>query len=103
MRDGHLGGINAVEHGTGLTWQEVRPMHFASFRFTLLALQSEQDENEMMLRKHLIEPGQSKWAALIAIAPKKDGVLGFWVNLPKLDATTVRDSYPLPTIPRCNN
>lgn len=56
-----------------------------------------------MLEKDVIEPPTTKWASPIKFASKKDRSLRFCVHYRKLNALTVRDSYPLPQMDECIN
>lgn len=44
----------------------------------------------------VIEPATAKWESTVVFVPKKDGAMRFCVHYQKLNAVTVRDSYPLP-------
>ena len=58
-------------------------------------------EVNKQLKEGFIEPAQSKWAAPVLFAPKKDGKLRFCVDYRKLNTMTVRDSYPLSRMNDC--
>lgn len=50
----------------------------------------------------IIEPAQMEWASPFFV-PQKHGTLHFFVDYHKLDATTIRDSYPIPRMDECIN
>ena len=57
-----------------------------------------QDQVEGMLRRGVIEPSDSPWSSPVVLVKKKDGTWRFCVDYRKLNAVTVKDSYPLPRI-----
>ena len=54
-----------------------------------------------MLRAGVIEPTLTEWASPMFFVPKKDGTMQFCVDYRKLNAVTVRDSYPLLRMDEC--
>lgn len=56
---------------------------------------------DKMLCMEVVEPLQSEWASLIVLAPKKDGLLRFYVDYKKLNAVTVMEAYPIPQMDEC--
>ena len=57
-----------------------------------------EEEIEKMLSIDLIEPAVSPWASPVVLIPKPDGSIRFCVDFRKVNAVTVRDSFPLPRI-----
>ena len=57
-----------------------------------------QKEIKEMLRKGIIQPSHSPWAAPIILVPKKDGSLRICVDYRKLNAATSPDPFPIPRV-----
>ena len=55
-------------------------------------------EVSKMLTAGVIEPATTDWASPVILVAKTDGTLRFCVYYRKLNALTVKDSYPLPRI-----
>ena len=100
MWDGSLGEIAATEHRIDLV-PDARPIASPPYRAGLKAREAEQTEVNRMLEAGVIEPAQSAWASPVVLVPKPDGSLRFCVDYRRLNAVTIRDSYPLPRMDEC--
>lgn len=56
-----------------------------------------------MLKYNVAEVSITKWASPIVVAPKDDGSLRYCICYRKLNAATVRDSYPFLQMNECIN
>ena len=100
MWDGHLGHIHATKHRIELT-PGAKPVYQQPYRASPTQREHERKEIEKMLTEGVIEPSTSEWAAPVVFAPKKDGTLRFCVDYRRLNAVTLRDSYPIPRMDEC--
>ena len=108
MWDGSLGETNMTEHSIELqpgTKPIAQPPYRAGPRLfrpcSVLQRQAEQAEVDRMLEQGVIEPTQSAWAYPVLLVPKPDGSLRFCVGYRRLNAVTIRESYPLPRMDEC--
>ena len=100
MRNGSLGEIATTEHRIDLV-PGSRPVSSVPYRAGPKEQKEEQDEVDRMLRAAVIEPAQSEWASPVVLVPKPDGSLRFCIDYRRVNAITVRDTYPLPRMDDC--
>ena len=100
MWDGTLGEINTTVHRIELV-PETRPIAQAPYRAGPKAREIEAAEVQKMLEAGVIEPAQSEWASPVLLVPKPDGSMRFCVDCRRLNAVTVKDTYPLPRMDEC--
>ena len=95
MWSGELGCIKATQHRINLL-PGSKPIHQQPYRAGPAQRQAEQKEIQSMLDKGVIEPANTEWTSPIVFVPKPDGTLRFCVDYRRLNAMTIRDSYPIP-------
>ena len=100
MWSGCLGKIDATRHHIELKLG-ARPIYQATYRPGPIAREKEKKEINRMLSAGVIEPTSAEWASPVVFVPRKDGTMQFCVEYRKLNAVTVRDSYPLPCMDEC--
>lgn len=97
---GNLGEIAASEHHIDLV-PGTRLITQHPYRAGPRTQEIEQQHVDHMLRKGLVEPGQSALASRVIIVPKEDGSLRFCVDYRNLNSITVRGTYCLPRMDEC--
>ena len=89
-----LGKIGATKHcidpkaGANTIYQ-------APYRASPTTREKKKTEVNRMLWAGVIEPATAEWAIPVVFVPQKDGTMRFCVDYGKLNAVTLRDSYPL--------
>jgi hypothetical protein len=73
-----------------------KPVHCQPYRAGPKSRALESAEIQRMLKAEVIEPATSEWPSPIVLVAKLDGSIRFCVDYRRLNAVTVRDSYPLP-------
>ncbi|KMQ81926.1 krab-a domain-containing protein, partial [Lasius niger] len=90
------GNCEIVEHNINI--KDARPIKQVPRRAPL-HLRGKMDQIiQEMKSQGVIEESQSPWVSPVVLVKKKDGSLRFCVDYRKLNAVTVKDSYPLPRI-----
>lgn len=100
MWQGQLGEVTATEHRIDLA-PGARPQFSQPYRAGPGSREVIEKHIEDMKEKGVIEPAQSQWAAPVVLAPKSDGTLRFCIDYRRLNAVTIKDSYPLPRMDDC--
>jgi Reverse transcriptase (RNA-dependent DNA polymerase)/RNase H-like domain found in reverse transcriptase len=95
MWDGRLGHVHSTSHRIDLL-TGAKPVHAKPYRAGVRAREAESSEVQRMLKSGVIEPATSGWASPVVLVPKPDGSMRFCIDYRRLNAVTVRDSYPLP-------
>lgn len=90
-----LGCTNADEHVIVTNSEPIKQRYYRVNPVVQKQIDEELDE---MLRLGIVEPSNSPWSSPILLVKKKDGKYRFCVDYRKLNAVTIRDSYPLPNI-----
>ena len=78
--------------------QDAPPIHLPPYRLAHHSKEFLRAEIQTLLKKEIIEPSSSPWAAPIVLVAKKDGSQHMCVDYGKLKAITIGDPYPLPHI-----
>lgn len=96
-----LGRTKLVEHyvNTG----DNRPVQQKQYPIPTVAYDEIRKQTAQMLKDKIIRPSSSPWRSPVLLVKKKDSggnVVGyrFCIDLTKVNAVTVKDSYPLPLI-----
>ena len=100
MWNGRLGQVHSTAHRIDLIPGQT-PVHCQPYRAGPNARALESTEIQRMLQAKVIEPTTSEWASPIVLVAKPDGSTRFCVDYRRLNAITVRDSYPLPRMDEC--
>ncbi|TPX32853.1 hypothetical protein SmJEL517_g04106 [Synchytrium microbalum] len=73
-----------------------RPIKTAPYRVPHDKRQYIKDRVQELLKNNIVQESRSPWSSPVVLVPKKDGTIRFCVDYRKLNAITVKDSYPLP-------
>ena len=94
--DGDLGFCNALKHSIPTTTD--KPVYLPH-RQIPVQLQSEVRKClDNWLKQGIIRPSKSPYASQVVIVHKKTGEICLCVNFCKLNAVSIRDSFPLPRV-----
>jgi len=90
------GNCDILEHKIIL--KDSNPIKQAPRRIPLKMREEVDNIVEDMKRQGVIEESQSPWVSPAVMVKKKDGSVRFCVDYRRLNAVTVKDSYPIPRI-----
>ena len=94
-----LGCFSEIKHT--INTSEEKPVK-QLMRRTPIGFEKEEEENlKQMLETGVIKESCSEWASALVLVWKKDGTVRYCVNFRLLNAKTVKDLFPLPSISQC--
>ena len=91
-----LGHTSIIEHE--IDTDQARPIKQSPYRVSVAQREEIDNHISNMLQQGIIEPSSSPWSSPVVLVKKKDGSTRFCVDYRKLNAVTIKDSYPLPRI-----
>ena len=91
-----LGNTSIYKHN--IDTGTAKPIRQQARRLPIHQRAEAEAEVNKMLKRGIIELSSSPWASPIVLVKKKDGTIRFCVDYRKLNAVTIKDSYPLPRI-----
>ena len=91
-----LGRTDKVKHHIETT--DPTPIKQRARRFPIHQRDEGNKIVEEMLSADVIEPSSSPWSSPVVLVKKKDGSTRFCIDYRKLNAVSIKDSYPLPRI-----
>ncbi len=97
--DGKLGRTTLTKHRIDLT--DNVPVKCRPYRPPLSQMHVIEQEIEKMLADDIIEPSDSPYASPVVLVAKKDGGPRFCVDYRRLNAKTVKNSWPIPNTNQC--
>jgi hypothetical protein len=98
--DGRLGHVNSATHHIQLV-PGAKPVHYQPYRAGPRARENDASEVQCMLKEGVIEPASCEWESPVVLVHKPDGSMRFCVDYRRLNALTIRDSYPLLRMDQC--
>lgn len=91
-----LGMTNLVEHHIDV--QGHAPIKQKAYDISPRVREAMHAEVRKMLEQKIVEPSASPWSSPVVMIKKKDGSYRFCVDMRRVNALTVKDSYPIPQI-----
>ena len=96
LYDGDLGFFDALKHSVPTTTD--KPMCLPHRQIPAQLQQEVRKCLESWLKQGIIQPSKSPYASQVVIVRKKSGEIRLCVDFRKLNAISIRDSFPLPRI-----
>ena len=96
LYDGDLGFCDALKHSIPTTTD--KPMYLPHQQIHVQLQQEVRKCLESWLKQGIIRPSKSPYASQVVIVCKKSGKIRLCVDFWKLNAISIRDSFPLPRI-----
>jgi len=90
-----VGSTNVVEHSIPLV-PGTQPIHQRPYRTTYHEREEMEKHVEAMLEADIVEPSTSPWSSPAILVSKKDGQTRFVVDFRRVNAVTLKSSYPIP-------
>ena len=91
-----LGRTNVLKHTIPL--ESNVPIKQHPYRMEYANREESNRQIQGMLENHIIQPSFSPWMSPVVMVKKKDGTMRFCIDYRKLNAVTIKDTYPLPRI-----
>ena len=96
LYDGDLGFCDALKHSIPTTTD--KPVYLPHWQIPVQLQQEVRKCLESWLKQGIIRPSKSPYASQVVIVCKKSGEIRLCVDFRKLNAISIRDSFPLPRI-----
>ena len=96
LYDGDLGFCDALKHSIPTTTD--KPVYLPHRQIPVQLQQEVRKCLESWLKQGIIRPSKSLYASQVVIVRKKSGEIRLCVDFRKLNAISIRDSFPLPRI-----
>ena len=93
-----MGHTKATKHKIVLKDLDTPPFKERFCRIPPPQVDEVREHLKLMLDAGVVQPSNSSWCNTVVLVRKKDGSLHFCIDFRRLNALTVKDSHPLPSI-----